>query len=175
MRQRVIIKWRVSSFFAWGIFGLNLAINWEDDPDIEPICGVPIPPQQLSLDPLRRSMLAPFLVRSAVLEQQIQAMRNVWCEAAAPVLLALNADFENPPDANGVCLIGRPSVGVVVFETALLTESAVNRARQLPTVVAASDWNRRVMQAHGLHHVHTVLQGIDPTLFHPAPGLFNAL
>jgi glycosyltransferase involved in cell wall biosynthesis len=170
MRQRVIIKWGVSSYFAWGIFGLNLAMNWEADPDVEPVCGVPIPPDQLALDPLRRSVLAPFLDRSAVLGQQIQAMRNVWCEADSPVLLALNVDFQNPPDANGVCLIGRPSVGVVVFESASLAPDAVARAEKLPAIVAASEWNRRVMQAHGLTQVRTLLQGIDPTLFHPAPG-----
>jgi glycosyltransferase involved in cell wall biosynthesis len=92
-----------------------------------------------------------------------------------PVLLALNAAFDNPPNANNVQLAGRPSIGVVVFETARLAEDALSRARMLPVIVAASDWNRRVMLAHGLENVETVLQGVDPTVFHPAvaSGLYS--
>jgi glycosyltransferase involved in cell wall biosynthesis len=33
--------------------------------------------------------------------------------------------------------------------------------------VTGSTWNERVMRAHGLQNVRTVLQGIDPLLFHP--------
>lgn len=41
-------------------------------------------------------------------------------------------------------------------------------------IVAGSTWNAKLLQAHGLLNVRTVLQGVDPTLFHPArrQGLF---
>jgi glycosyltransferase involved in cell wall biosynthesis len=175
MRQRVVIKWGISSFFAWGIFGLNLALHWAEDADIEPVAGCHIAPETISVDPLRRRTLDNFIDLSAAFERQLQAMSNVYCEAHLPVLVALNADFQNLPDARGNYLVGQPTVGVVVFETAQLDADAVARARRLPVIVAASDWNRRVMLAHGLANVVTVLQGVDPTLFHPAPtsGLFG--
>jgi glycosyltransferase involved in cell wall biosynthesis len=175
MRQRVVIQWGISSFFGWGIFGLNLAMHWADDAEVEPMSGCHIAPTAISIDPLRRRVLQSFLALSATLENQLKSMSNVYCEVHLPVLLALNADFQNAPDAKGLHLTGRPSVGVVFLETAQLSADAVMRARNLPVIVAASDWNRRVMLAHGLDNVQTVLQGIDPTSFHPAPssGLFG--
>lgn len=175
MRQRVAIQWGISSFFAWGIFGLNLAIQWGNDSEIEPVCGCHIDQGMIATDPLRRRLLADFLALSAVFERQLQPMQDVYCEVHLPVLLALNGEFNNRPNERGVCVGGRPSIGVVVFETARLAAEAVTRAQALPVIIAASEWNRRVMAAHGLERVVTVLQGIDPTTFHPAPssGLFN--
>jgi len=175
MRQRVIIQWGISSFFGWGLLGLNLALHWAEDAEIEPVCGCQILPEMIAIDPLRRRTLETFLALSAAFEQQLRAMSNVYAEAHMPVLLALNMDFYNKPDQRGVCLGGRPSVGIVFFETAQLSEDAVARARALPLIITASDWNRAVLRAHGLDNVATVLQGIDPTLFHPAPasGLFG--
>jgi glycosyltransferase involved in cell wall biosynthesis len=141
------------------------------------VCACPIDPSSLSIDPLRRHLLAPFLDLSARFACQIEPMRDVDCAAHMPMLLALNGDFANSPNSQGVRLSGRPSVGVVVFETAQLRPDAVARAAELPVIVAASEWNRRVMTAHGLRDVVTVLQGVDPTLFHPAPpsGMFGDL
>jgi glycosyltransferase involved in cell wall biosynthesis len=64
---------------------------------------------------------------------------------------------------------GRPTIGVVFFETADLGAVPLARAREIPLIVTGSTWNQRVLAEHGLTNVQTVLQGIDPTLFHPAP------
>jgi glycosyltransferase involved in cell wall biosynthesis len=175
MRQTIAIKWGISSFFAWGLFGLNLALQWVRDRDVEPLCASPMDPASLAIDPLRCHLLAPFFDLSARFTGQIEPMRDVECTAHMPMLLAFNGDFANPPNAQGVRLSGHPSVGVVVFETARLRADAVARAAALPVIVAASEWNRQVMVAHGLCDVVTVLQGVDPSLFHPAPasGLFG--
>jgi hypothetical protein len=37
------------------------------------------------------------------------------------------------------------------------------------SIVAGSNWTRRVLNEHGLDNVVTVLQGDDLALFHPAP------
>ena len=34
------MQWHLSSFFGWGVYGLNLALNWAADPDIELLCGL---------------------------------------------------------------------------------------------------------------------------------------
>ena len=35
MTQPVIIQWSISSFFGWGVYGLNLALHWAGDPAID--------------------------------------------------------------------------------------------------------------------------------------------
>jgi glycosyltransferase involved in cell wall biosynthesis len=64
---------------------------------------------------------------------------------------------------------GRPTIGVVFFETAQLGSHALDRARAMPLVITGSTWNTSVLAEYGIGNVATVLQGIDPTLFHRAP------
>jgi glycosyltransferase involved in cell wall biosynthesis len=66
-------------------------------------------------------------------------------------------------------LLGRPSVGVVFFETDDIGRDAAKKVEHHACIVAGSNWNAEVLRAHGIPRVETVLQGIDPALFHPAP------
>ena len=70
MRQRVAVNWSVSSFFGWGIYALNLALQWSNDLNIELMSTVPIIPAELSVNPLQLHALRPFIALSA-------ALRNV--------------------------------------------------------------------------------------------------
>lgn len=175
MRRQAIINWGVSSYFGWGVYGLNLARAWVDDPDVEPLAGLPVREQDLVVDPLVRHALRPFLARSAGFQAQLARRAGEQLQAEAVVLHALGNDLAPGPAAHGVGLTGRPSIGVAFFETALLAPEAIARARALERIVAGSSWNARVLEAHGLRRVSVVLQGIDPALFHPAPrrGLFR--
>jgi glycosyltransferase involved in cell wall biosynthesis len=63
---------------------------------------------------------------------------------------------------------------VVFFETEDLGGDARKTVARHNCIIAGSSWNAEVLRAHGIPRVETVLQGIDATLFHPAPkrGLF---
>jgi glycosyltransferase involved in cell wall biosynthesis len=63
----------------------------------------------------------------------------------------------------------------VFFEDTHFTPDAIDRARALDAIIAGSTWNAEVLRACGLDNVHAVIQGIDPTVFHPASrtGLFG--
>jgi glycosyltransferase involved in cell wall biosynthesis len=166
MRQRVIINWGISSFFGWGIYGLNLALNWLDDAEVEPMCAIPITDDEIVLDPLQRRAMEPFLQLSANLQRSLQVARaSGRCHAECPVLTWLDMG----PACIDSQMSGRPTFGVVFFETAALGADSLARARDIPLIITGSSWNRRVLNEHGLTNVATVLQGIDPTLFHPAP------
>lgn len=169
MRRQVIINWGISSFFGWGVYGLNLARAWSSDPELEPLAALPVREQDVAVDPLVRHALRPFLERSAAFRSQLARREGQVLQADAAVLHALGSDLAPAPAAHAVRLTGRPTVGVVFFETALLAPDAVARARRLDFLVAGSTWNARVLEAHGLGNVRTVLQGVDPALFHPAP------
>jgi hypothetical protein len=129
MRQRVIINWGISSFFGWGVYGLNLAMNWLDDPDVEPMCAIPIVEDEIVLDPLQRRVLDPFFQLSANLHRNLQYARMAGhCHAECPVLTWL--------DMGPACLdsqmSGSPTFGVVFFETAALGADPLARAKETP-------------------------------------------
>jgi glycosyltransferase involved in cell wall biosynthesis len=170
MTQPVMIQWSLSSFFGWGVYGLNLGLHWAGDPTIEPVCVSPIDAGQINIDPLRERAILPFLIRSLQFQGQISKHANGSATADAPLLLALGNGFCGSPAAHNVVLEGAPTIGVVFFEEALDAE-AIRRAKQLSLIITGSTWNERVLRAYGLERVQTILQGIDPTHFHPAPKL----
>jgi glycosyltransferase involved in cell wall biosynthesis len=170
MTQPVIIQWSISSFFGWGVYGLNLALHWANDPTIEPVCVAPLDPAQINIDPLRERAILPFLIRSLQFQAQISRHANATATADAPLLLALGNGFCGSPAVHNVILEGAPTIGVVFFEEALDAE-AVRRGKQLSLIITGSTWNERVLRAYGFERVQTILQGIDPTHFHPAPKL----
>ncbi len=167
---RVYINWGISSFFGWGVYGLNLALNWCLDPDIAALGARPIFAKNLALDPLRRRALDGFLQRSAVFQQRLEAFANGEATVDGVVIQAFDEQFLPYPSAHNVALSGRPSIAGTFFETTRLSPQDVARAARFPIVIAGSTWNAEILTAHGLKTVRKVIQGVDPTLFHPGPA-----
>ena len=166
MRQRVAVNWSVSSYFGWGVYALNLALQWSRDPDIELMSTVPINLDELVVDPIRFRALRPFLALSRALQDASPPLCTARHRLECPVL----SDIDLRPGCLDHWITGQPTIGVVFFDTAHLAAEIIARARSLPLIVAGSEWNRRILLEHGIDHVVTVLQGVDPTLFHPAPA-----
>jgi glycosyltransferase involved in cell wall biosynthesis len=59
--------------------------------------------------------------------------------------------------------------GVVFFEDTALDAASIARARSYDAMIAGSTWNAELMKAFGVPNVHLVLQGVDHSIFHPAP------
>ena len=76
MTQRVVIQWTLSSYYGWGIYGLNLALNWATDPSIEAISAANIRLDQISIDAIRRQALMPFFRRSIDLQAGFEQFAN---------------------------------------------------------------------------------------------------
>jgi tetratricopeptide (TPR) repeat protein len=149
-----VTLWAASPYFGWGVFGLNLALEWSLDCSIAACTAADI--NLDGIDALRRRALEPFIERSS-------RARGMGGEGL--ILHALGNEFM--PDADG-------GVAVIFFETPLSPE-ALSRAKRYDLIITGSTWNEDVLRGHGVTNVTTVLQGIDPTLFHPAPrrGLFS--
>jgi glycosyltransferase involved in cell wall biosynthesis len=168
MRRRVVIHWGISSFFGWGVYGLNLALNWSRDPAIEPLCGFPIQGDQISVDPIRRLALGEFVRASAGFAETMRGYPGRTVQLDVPLLAALGNEFKTAAGANGTVVLGQPHIGVVFFEVPQLDADTLDRAGKLPLIVAGSTWNERILRAYGLSNVVTAIQGVDQTLFHPA-------
>ncbi len=75
-KRSVYINWGVSSFFGWGVYGLNLVLNWALDADLEPVGARAIATQDLSIDALRGRVLGTFLQRSAAFQGRLEQFRG---------------------------------------------------------------------------------------------------
>lgn len=170
MTQRVIIQWSLSSYYGWGIYGLNLALNWAVDPSIEAISAADIRLDQIAVDAIRRQALLPFFRRSIELQASFEKFANRGIVAHAPVLVALGNSLIGSTAAHNIMLDGSPSIGVIFFEDAL-DAAALDRAKRFALIITGSSWNQRVLRAYGIEQVHTVLQGVDPSHFHIGPRL----
>lgn len=171
MRQRVVMNWAPSSLHGWGVYGLNLALAWAADPQIEPVISRPIVADHLVIDPLRMRRLAPVVQASTAFQARLKAHEGGSATSGLPVLASCGGSFSPGRVAHQVALHGRPTIAVTFFETAELAPDALARARSFPLIVTGSTWNEAVLRDQGVTAVKTVLQGIDPGLFHPAPRL----
>jgi glycosyltransferase involved in cell wall biosynthesis len=111
-------------------------------------------------DELDYSLLRPLIANAALPE-------DVAACASAPMLQGITS-AELAPCMPG--LRGSRTLGYTFFEQTLLPAVARENARRwFDLVVAGSTWCEEVLRAHGFTDVATVIQGIDPAVFHPSP------
>ncbi|HYD31524.1 MAG TPA: glycosyltransferase family 4 protein [Azospirillaceae bacterium] len=168
-RRPVVIQWQLSSFFGWGIYGLNLAINWSQDPDLSPLCSYPILASQVNIDAVRMHHLMPFFNASHDLQERLKPQAGQVVNINVPVLQGLGNGFSGGSAAHRTALRGTPTLGIIFFENTQLDAQALERAKGYKLIVTGSTWNQKILEEYGIGPVTTVIQGVDPTLFHPAP------
>lgn len=151
--MKIVIDWQVSPFFGWGVYGLNLAIEWAKRGDIIGCAAEQIKAAELALDPLTRKRIAPFVLRSG---------RGI--PHGALHLHTMGNECLTDSDA---------PVGVIFFEQPL-SPAAIERAKRYRLIVTGSTWNTDILRGYGVENVTTILQGVDHSIFHPAPkrGLY---
>jgi glycosyltransferase involved in cell wall biosynthesis len=149
--MQLVFDWQVSAFFGWGVYGLNMALELARDPAIEARTSRPIDPRQIGVDSLRMHALGPLLQRSNGGPPPQDA---AWLQG-----LGNNFQPARLPQAR---------IGVIFFE-APLTAEAIERAKGYDVIVAGSSWNAEVLSAAGFSNVRMIMQGIDRSLFYPAP------
>ncbi|MCF8481687.1 MAG: glycosyltransferase family 4 protein [Rhodospirillum sp.] len=160
--MKIGIGWQVGVPSGWGTYGLNLCVH------LERLGHRAVPlslAHDLSLDPLTERLLAPTL-REHMFADKLRVLHGAL-DLPHPVLHGLGDGLEvsDFSDANR----GAPDIGVVFFESAVVPKPNLERARDLPLIVTGSSWNQMVLEAHGLTNARFCPQGVDPSLFHPAP------
>jgi glycosyltransferase involved in cell wall biosynthesis len=167
---QIILGWAVGSGHGWGVYGLNLALNWAADRDIELLTATD-DSAGIEIDPLRACALLPFIRRSVALQEDLKKYANQAVTTGSVVLAGLLGEtFHQIPSAHNVTLTGTPTIAEIAFEFGLSAD-AVERARAFPCIVTGSKWNTDVLEAYGVAGAHIVHQGIDPTFFHPGPKM----
>src|SRR6185437_1556219 len=109
-------------------------------------------------------------------ERRVREMRRAKAMPDGSSTIRLNALGNHVMGAPriGQNVVAR-NAGVIFFEDTALDAAAMERARSFDLMIAGSTWNAEVLKALGASNVRLVLQGVDPSLFHPAPrtGIFG--
>ena len=159
--QPLVFNWSPSSYFGFGVYALNIALTLAAHPDVHPI--MPVAWDQLVLDPIREARLMPIREASDSLRAALAATDDAMLQA--PVLRAMQDNLHT--DIN--TWSGAPQFGVIFSVDTAIGDGARERAKHYRRIIAGASWNEEILRAGGIEHVSTVLQGVDPGLFHPAP------
>ncbi|MEG4211747.1 tetratricopeptide repeat protein [Microcoleus sp. S13_B4] len=161
------ISWPVSITSGWGIYGMNLALQLLQNPAWEVALLAPPSITSESLNPLHKSLLLPVIEKQKSFQELVAANSDKQISCNFPVLYALGNNLASSGVDNQIT--SGCQIGVIFFEDTLITAEALETAKKYSVIVAGSNWNADVLRSHGLTNVAMVNQGIDPTIFHPAP------
>jgi tetratricopeptide (TPR) repeat protein/glycosyltransferase involved in cell wall biosynthesis len=153
-RRPIEIDWPIGLTSGWGTYGLQLALALHRSSRAEPV---------LAAAPVLQGV-------SPLVERRVRTMmRAIPPERIADAihLTALGNHVHGAPGARG-SRSGRRA-GVIFFEDTAFDAADRERAFDYDVIIAGSSWNVEMLKASGVPHVRLVLQGIDPSLFHPAP------
>jgi glycosyltransferase involved in cell wall biosynthesis len=164
----LLFQWGFSTMFGWGVFGLNLLRHWESVAGTPVYCGGHMHVDSLAgLDPLAMRALMPKLIESSDLRSRWPAMMANGNRFDGLVLHCLGNRLSGSRLGEGG-VAGRATCAVIFFEDTILPD-ATRIAADYNLIVAGSTWCEEILRARGVTNVATVIQGIDPSIFHPAP------
>ena len=161
------ISWPVSITSGWGIYGMNLTLQLLRNPAWEVALLAPPSIASESINPLHKSLLLPVIEKQQSFQELVAANSDKQITCNFPVLYALGNNLASSGVENQIT--SACQIGVIFFEDTRITAAALEKAKKYSTIVAGSHWNADVLRSCGLTNVAMVNQGIDPTIFHPAP------
>jgi glycosyltransferase involved in cell wall biosynthesis len=168
-RKMIALGWKPGLRTGWEVVGFNIALQLCRTPTRGAL-ALQAPDLNDIAHPLYRMLLKPVADWHAEFMRALSNQPGQGYALDIPFLHALANDF----GAGISNFRGKPNVGLIVSESTVLSPEGLARSRNYDLILAGSTWNAEVLQSNGLSQARPLLQGIDPTLFHPAPkaGLF---
>lgn len=167
MKSPLYFQWAVSNLFGWGVYGLNLLRHWPAVAGSPAYTASKIHLDSLrGMDPLALRALAQPLVDSDHMLHRLTTAEHSASDGL--VLHSLGNRFLGAVRPRDGGLTGRETAAVIFFEDTDLGDAA-DIAQDYALIVTGSTWCEEVLRANGIDNVKTVIQGIEPSLFHPAP------
>jgi glycosyltransferase involved in cell wall biosynthesis len=162
--RSVLLNWPIATISGWGIVGLNLFLNWANNPEVTPLVGGPIGPNEMAgVDPLRVLAAREAILRSNGFQSELQHVRAGTRSLGVPIIEGLGNGLYFADGLRGTRTIGR-----CIFEDTRLTDLDAKLAKY-DLLLCASQWNADLLRANCTKPVAIIFEGIDPSLFHPAP------
>jgi len=165
VRRQVLLNWQADNTFGWGLLGLGLLLHWASDPDIQPLMGFPIGPNEVPcVDPLRMIVMGPDLLASNQLLPELAAGRLNLRERRMLVMDALGNGLDGPNLGHH----GIHNVGRCVFENTQISDAG-RRLAKYDSLLCASSWNEGLLRAHTSKPIAMLHEGVDHAQFSPGP------
>ncbi|MEO7966541.1 MAG: glycosyltransferase family 4 protein, partial [Gemmatimonadaceae bacterium] len=158
------LDWELRSDSGWGVYGTNLTAALARRGDIMPAIFLG---DLRDTSPVIRRALEPISHAASARAAVMNRTPAVPFAFDGVMLRALSNNMIPGPLWTRVQ--AQRNAGVIFFEDTHFDANAIARANALDLIVTGSSWNEEVLRAQKIQHVVTVLQGIDPTVFHPAP------
>jgi len=165
-KQKFAIGWSLGLNTGWGVFGTNFALQALKHPTVEPVLLSAQGLEQGHYNPLSQHLLAPLVTEWRKFQQVVSQHPHSVINLDIPVIHALGNNFSCGTREK---IVGRRNIGFIFFENTLIHDEDKIRANTYDLILAGSTWNYNVLQENGIKHSAKVLQGVDLTLFHPAP------
>lgn len=175
-RRKLFFDWGVSSYFGWGVYGLNLMRVLADDPHFQPLTTSRVGRDRIVLDESDARRIGPLLDSSEKFQDILGGHAGKTISVRSPVLHSLGTNLARVGQTvHGVDIVSDRMAGVTFFEDANIRPDSIERCQAYRLVVAGSSWNRSVLTDLGLRNAISVPQGIDTRIFQPGAktGLFG--
>ncbi len=164
-RMKIIaIGWPLNSMTGWGIYGINLTLQLLKTPGYQPLLLIPPQIQPGMLNPLHQALLTPAIDAQRNFQNKLQNYQGKNIKLNLPVLQALGSNFSTASNIRGT-----ENIGIIFSENTQFTSEQINRSKAYDLIITGSTWNSQILESNDIKPVQKVLQGIDQTIFHPAP------
>ena len=165
MRRQVLLNWKASNSFGWGLLGLGVVLHWASDPDVQPLMGVPMEAGDFPCnDPVRAMAMGAAVHASNRFLAELSAGKVDLRERRVLVVDALSNGFLGPHlGRHGIHNVGR-----CVFEDTRIADKR-SRLAKYDSLLCASHWNAALLRAITPKPVTMIHEGVDHSQFFPAP------
>lgn len=153
--DRIVFCFGVSSFYGWGVIGLNLMLHWP----CEALCALPDMDGQLADGDPRIGKLREQIEASRLMSASPKTLFDMTRES--PVIHALGNNLMRALPGE----FGKERIAWVVFEDADQVRTSILALTGYDQVWCASRWNCEVLREMGVSCVKLVHQGADLAYF----------
>jgi glycosyltransferase involved in cell wall biosynthesis len=162
-KLKIGLGFQLTTYTGWGVVGMNIALQLAAMPDVELSFWSA---DFAGLNPLDVMRLKPIAQRCQL--QLADAYATQTPVSYDGVLLWADGNSCTGPNGHTSAIRSERNMGLMVFEDTAITPEKAERLKRYDWLVTASRWNQQILESHGVPNT-LVPQGIDPTVWHPAP------
>lgn len=162
------ISWVLSTISGYGIYGTQIALQFlRRGGDVKDLF-LTNKAAQMTLPALEHARLAPCLALAEKVSRFMRENPKETLHFKHAVLHGSSSDFLGFAGQDRVW--GKPNVACAAIEHLMFTDRGKRISKNYDMFIAISKWNADFLKSLNIGPVHLCYQGIDPGLFHPAPG-----
>ena len=154
-KRKLLFDWGISDHYGWGIYGFNLVMYGQMNDAFE-IVPLKKPSFMYPLDPMAGMFISQKLPKPN--ENIVLASDDIFLTSLGNTNQKINKNK---------CR----DIGVIFNEANPLAQEEIENLKNFEFIVTGSSWNSSALEKYAVK-TRTVIQGVDSSLFRPAPKKF---